>query len=297
METKNKGLGKVAFLIIGLLIGVALSAIITFCLMLINSNNTSVKDNTSIIDDTSKNDDMSEDTNSSEKIEGSGYDTAEDAVEAYVNYLKEGNLNGAFSTFAVESYVDNYDMNEYYDYSQSFNPYMPSAGQITNAFYFDSDMSRDLNIESRKSYILTGIQKQLLQIVIQNTDEDELTENPNVQMNFKDDNISTEQVMNFLSTDPDLDSIEIGDFLEDKDFDLNNYDPIELALERQEKIWGGDVDTVMVELEIGGDDYTLFMLCVCYDDKWYLADFNNVVGLSLNTTALCKGLVPSEDLP
>ena len=115
METKNKGLGKVAFLIIGLLIGVALSAIITFCLMLINSNNTSVKDNTSIIDDTSKNDDMSEDTNSSEKIEGSGYDTAEDAVEAYVNYLKEGNLNGAFSTFAVEYYVDNYDKNEYYE--------------------------------------------------------------------------------------------------------------------------------------------------------------------------------------
>ena len=53
----------------------------------------------------------------------------------------------------------------------------------------------------------------------------------------------------------------------------------------------------MVKLKIGGKDYTLFMLCVCYDGKWYIAEFNNTIGLSYGITAVSKGLVSDEDLP
>ena len=132
MESQNlnttnqnkKGFGKAAFLLIGLVIGIALTSILSYFLLMKNPKNTS------------------------EKLEGTGYDSPEKAVEAYVNYLKEGNLKGIISTFAVESYVDNYDMTEHYKYYQSFLPYGAGGEQMTSGLYFDSDMSRDLNIES-----------------------------------------------------------------------------------------------------------------------------------------------------
>ena len=108
MESQNlnttnqnkKGFGKAAFLLIGLVIGIALTSILSYCLLMKNPKNTS------------------------EKLEGTGYDSPEKAVEAYVNYLKEGNLKGIISTFAVESYVDNYDMTEHYKYYQSVHHYI-----------------------------------------------------------------------------------------------------------------------------------------------------------------------------
>jgi len=102
--------------------------------------------------------------------------------------------------------------------------------------------------------------------------------------------------MNFLSTDPELESIEIGKFLDEDDFEVNE-DSVERAVESLEKIWDSDVQPVMVELEIAGEDYTLFMLCVNYDGKWYNADFNNTIALSLGVGSTSKGLVPNEELP
>ena len=36
------------------------------------------------------------------------------------------------------------------------------------------------------------------------------------------------------------------------------------------------------------------MLCVCYDDKWYVADFNNPIGQSYGVSYSSKGLVQKE---
>ena len=275
IKQNKKGLGKAAFMIIGLVIGMALASVLTYCLMNKDSNK------------------------ASEKVEGTGYESPEKAVEAYLNYLKEGNLEGAISTFAVESYVDNYDMTEYYNYNQSFFPYGAGGGQMTNGLYFDSDMSRDLNIESRRSYIIYGLHKHLTQITLQNTDEKELADEiaeGKAQISLEEPE-SVESLMRFLSTDPALDSIVIGDFLDEQYYNPNNSEPIENSLKHQEKVWGSDVKPVMVKLKIGGKDYTLFMLCVCYDGKWYIAEFNNTIGLSYGITAVSKGLVSDEDLP
>ena len=165
---------------------------------------------------------------------------------------------------------------------------------MTGGLYFDSDMSRDLNIESRRSYIIYGLHKHLEQIILQNTDEKEIADevaDGKASISLEEPE-SVEALIRFLSTDPKLDSIVIGDFLDKDDFSLNNYEPIEASFEHAEKLWGSDVKPVMVKLKVDGKDYTLFMLCVCYDGKWYIAEFNNTIGLSLGITAVSKGLVP-----
>ena len=100
--------------------------------------------------------------------------------------------------------------------------------------------------------------------------------------------------MNFLSIDPALDSIVIGDFLSVEDFDVQP-DYLKIALDSKAKCWNSDVEVVAVEVNISGKDYTLFMLCVCYDEKWYIAEFNNVIAQSFGVSG-GKGLVPSDEI-
>ena len=270
-KTQKKSSGKALSLVIGLVIGAVITAGIALCLMKTGSKTCA-------------------------KIEGAGYSSPEKAVEAYVNYLKEGNLEGAVSTFAVESYVENFDMTGYYEYIRTFNPYNTCGRQSIVGLYSDSELTNDLLIESRKSYILAGIQRQLLQIIKNNTDNEDLEYTTSTGNTYVFDNPDeAETIIDFLSIDPELDTIEIGDFLDNDDFDVPE-EAIERQLEADEEIWDTDTEMVIVELEIDGEDYTLFMLCVCYDGKWYIGEFDNNVGFYLGLGYISMGLISDEDL-
>ncbi len=272
-EVQKKGLGKGIFLLIGLTVGVVLTCLLMAVVMTMNSKKAPAK------------------------VEGAGYDSAEEAVDAYLNFLKEGDLEGVISTFAVESYADNYDMEAYFDRLQQFNSFITNGGQMTTGFYFDSDMSRDLNIESRRAYILYCLHKQLMEIVVRNTDEEDVVDavtDMRVYMFHGDDDI--ESVMDFLATDPELGSIEIKKHLDEDDYDFASEEAMNMAVKSLKKCWGSDIEQVVVEIEIGDEDYTLFMLCVCYDGKWYIADFGNPTGQFLGVKETSKGLIPEEEL-
>ena len=271
-EPRKKGIGKVIFLIIGLAVGVVLTALIMFAVMALKSEK------------------------APETLEGAGYETAEEAVEAYVNFLKEENYEGILSTFAVESYLDNYDMTEYFEYIQAFNVYASTGGLMTTGFYSDSDFARELTIESRRAYILSGVNRQLTQVLAQNSDEEEIAKDVAEGNTVRQgDEIDADAIMNFLETDLELDSIEIGHFRDERDYDVP-AESIKNYLKHYEKMWGSEIEPVTVEIEIDNVDYTLFMLCVCYDDKWYIADFNNPITLALGISPGGKGLVPDEQL-
>ncbi len=284
-----KNLNKTKLLITGLAVGAMLTSTVS-CRPII-TNLVKSDDN----DDRTEPEFANELVVSSDKLEGEGYESPEKAVEAYLNYLKNEDIKGAMSTFAVESYVDNYDIEEYYNYAQSFSAFIVNGAQTYAGFYSDSVISRDMNIEARRSYIYSGIHDQIMQIMLDKTDEDKIVENYYYKKTFAEENISTENVMNFLSIDPALeDSIVIGDFLSVEDFDVQP-DFLKIALDSKEKCWSSDVEAVAVEVNISGKDYILFMLCVCYDEKWYIAEFSNVIAQNLGVIA-GKGLVPSDEI-
>lgn len=283
-----KNLNKTKLLITGLAVGAMLTSTVS-CRPIITSL---VKSDDN--DDRTEPEFANELVVSSDELEGEGYESPEKAVEAYLNYLKNEDIKGAMSTFAVESYVDNYDIEEYYNYAQSFSAFIVNGAQTYAGFYSDSVASRDMNIEARRSYIYSGIHDQIMQIMLDKTDEDKIVENYYYKKTFAEGKISTENVMNFLSIDPALDSIVIGDFLSVEDFDVQP-DFLKIALDSKEKCWSSDVEAVTVEVNISGKDYTLFMLCVCYDEKWYIAEFSNVIAQNLGIIR-GKGLVPSDEI-
>jgi len=270
-EVQKKGLGKGIFLLIGLTVGVVLTCLLMAVVMTMNSKKAPAK------------------------VEGAGYDSAEEAVAAYVNFLKEGDLEGAISTFAVESYVENYDMKEFLEWVQYYGMAVNSGGHLASTLNYDSDFSRELNIESRRSYIIGGICNQVLAIAVESTDEEEFAEAivNRGQYTLEDDD-AIASALEFLATDPKLEKIELGDRLDVDELYVNAM-PQDRFLENYEDIWDSDIELVIYEVEVGRDDFTLFMYCVCYDGKWYIADFNNYVGISLSSGPF-RGLVPNDYL-
>ncbi len=265
---QKKGSGKALFIIIGLAAGVVLTSLIACVVMMINSKKTPAK------------------------VEGAGYDSPEEAVEAYLNFLKEGDLDGAVSTFAVESCIDHYDMEKYLEWVQYVGITMPFAARQSPVLSYDSEFLRELNVESRRAYILNGICNQVISAAFMHSGEEEVVDRLVSRTMYElEDEDAVEHVLDFLETDPRLETIEIGDRLYEEDL-LDSDDLLDTYIKHYKKIWDSDIEMVMYEVEIDGEDYILFMLCVCYDGKWYIADFNNPVSLALGSGPF-KGLIPN----
>ena len=58
----------------------------------------------------------------SRKVEGNGYNSPEEALLAYAEALKTGNVDNILSTFAVETYVERFDLAEYWDNIGTVHP-------------------------------------------------------------------------------------------------------------------------------------------------------------------------------
>lgn len=59
---------------------------------------------------------------SAHAFEGSGFDSPEEAVTAYLEAMQEGDVQGMLSTFAIETYVDNVDAQTYLTRMGAFVP-------------------------------------------------------------------------------------------------------------------------------------------------------------------------------
>ena len=271
----KKSSGRFLFLIIGLAIGVVATSVIVLTLGKAAGG-----------------------FGKSAKLEGSGYDTPEEAVMAYAEYLKAGDFDGMLSTFAMESYIENYSVEEYLDEFKAFCPYNGNAGIGTNGTIMldDSDFSREVNLDNRRSYFASNVSKQYLIRKFVGADEDGIKSLFQGLTMVVKENDTEDMVLDFLSYYPDSEEIEIGDFLDSSDFRGLYTDNLRNYTKLREKIMGGDIEDVCLELEIDGEDYVLFVTCVCYDDRWYIADFGNFYGSCFDVPYINGGLNPADDL-
>ncbi|MBR3524924.1 MAG: hypothetical protein IKO11_03665 [Lachnospiraceae bacterium] len=269
-EPRKKGTGKFLFLMIGLAIGVCVTAVLVLVLAQMKGG-----------------------FDKAARLEGKGYDTPEEAVFSYARYLKAGDLDGIVSTFAMESYLENYSVEESYVKGGTFSPFYASGGQLNMMLGYESDLSEAVNLENRRAYVSAYVLRQSVASMMAGFDDDELSSSYNDGLMYKiSDDENLETVLDFLNTSPGFEGMSIGGYLDGSKSD--NTSGLKEYNKRKKNAWGGDTENVCMELEIDGRDYVLCMLCVCYDNKWYNAEFGNYFQLALGISPLTGGLCPAE---
>jgi len=265
-ESRIKGTGKLLFLIIGLVIGACVTAVFVLKLK-----------------------------GGFRKLEGKGYDTPEEAVLAYAEYLKAGDFDNIVSTFAMESYVDNYSVKEYYDRIRAFSPNVINVGQQYVKLGYDSDLITSINLENRKAYISGNVFRQCIIPMCAKIDDDNLSSTFTKGIPYTiGDEEKLDAVMDFINSSPEFEDMKIGECLDVSKINPDYLKGLKDSVKRKEKEWGGDIEYVCLELKIDGEDYVLCMTCVCYDDRWYNAEFSNYYGMIFAVPTSAGGLAPGN---
>jgi hypothetical protein len=196
-------------------------------------------------------------------IEGPGFAMPEDAAKAYLMGLKAQDMGAMLSTFAIESYVDNYD------FEVQIERLMMYQYNAEIRFPNTNDYARRMNIASRASQI-TGL------IIYQ-------------YMKF-----NTPEALNnskFVTIDPGTTSDFIKKFERDtKDYIFEDLEitgtqkPEDLcdvylnkknqeAIANHAKTFGADIEdvaNVVITFEANGDDWIFCPQLVRYNGKWYM---------------------------
>ena len=273
-EPRKKSSGKFVFFMIGLALGVCATAVLVLSLAQMRGG-----------------------IGKTARLEGKGYDTPEEAVTAYAEYLKAGDYNGVISTFAMESFEENYNVEEFYDRIRAFSPAIATGGQQLVMLGNDSALTTSVNLENRRAYISSNVFRQMIVPMAAQVDDEELESTFMSGITFvisDDDDLET--VMEFLGSDPGFENIEIGNFLDQSDFDFDSKRVLKEYNKYKEKAWGGDIENICMKLEIGRDDYIIFMTCVCYDDKWYIAEFGNYFSMACGIPTQAAGFCPEDSI-
>lgn len=227
-----------------------------------------------------------EEDNVSSTVEGKGFKSPEKAILAYAEALQSGDVKKILSTFAMETYVENLDMEEYLHQVSS---YVISMGLVSG-----DDYSREIRLVQRQ-YDIT----RLLGYLYMNHSERGIPENlepvpvpPSSRSEYEtmDEFIDDMTVEDWAEI---LEEMEIGDVLEDKDIIPDKltegyYDNLERLADR----YGCDeIVPLAVEITLDGKDYYLCVNVANYDGTWYNLAPMGMIATVLGADSMSCGLV------
>ena len=216
------------------------------------------------------------------KHEGNGFDSPEEAVTAYMKALSKGDIDAMVSTFAIESYVENYDLEERIETTKAISMFESGL-----CFPNSSDYVRELNNQARIGWITTQIRNGYY--VLLNA------EIPETTMSFtgEDADDAIDDLIDQLS-DPKfnkkLGSMRMGDILTAEDLEVARENTKKLY-KRYEYLNADELYDLVIEFEFDGRDYYLFMLTAQYDGKWYNVMLPSPLGLWSGLHANSGGMV------
>jgi len=198
-------------------------------------------------------------------IEGPGFSTPEDAAKAYLTGLRDQDVDAMLATFAVESYVDNFDFEASVDRMKSYN-----------SNYYDihlpntNDYTRQLNIATRRDQIADRINSQYILFnmpeEINDYDTVELEDTKAIQDFVEKFEKNTQ---NYVFDDLVITGTMPPEDLSDEFLVEKNQDNIA----EQAKVIGvdgDDVANIAITFKADGKKWVFCPQAVRYDNKWYL---------------------------
>ena len=199
----------------------------------------------------------------SSRTEGSGYETPEEAVSAYVEGLCDKDVSAMMSACAVESYVENYSLEEYVNMLKALpgytlRSYLPNVGEL----------SEGINTETCKSQIMEMMKGQYLTLTSAG-----LLEADELAFSLADYDSASDLLNDmFFYSEPEI--TFQGELLPPIFFtSADRYYSLELhySILRQNKVAGAQkyCDRAAI-VYVNGNPGLLVLGTYQYNDKWYV---------------------------
>lgn len=209
------------------------------------------------------------------RFEGNGFATPEEAVNCYLEGLKNRDIYAVISAFAIETRAEKQTLegtlNNYRSYNSATIPSFPNDGS------FLQDLNSLVLLDNIVSKIKSGILKYVF-----SSDKYEISSYGNVTL--KEDGEVEQFLASFDLTKVEaLSSLTNIRFISPKDlsekYEANN----ERGYEKNKVKYGvDDYVELVAEFEIAGKKYMIAPLVGCYNGKWYIVDLLGLAAYELN---------------
>jgi len=221
--------------------------------------------------------------------EGNGFNTPQEAAEAYIQGLADNDIETMLAACAVETYTENFDLGQMVTDFQSLQPNLADGFVPQKSFF-----SKQLDIELRRSGLVDNIRYQYLTLI-----DSTILEGLSISYNKENEDINDFLDSNFISDDSEiLSSIRFtGTYLNVDDITDGKYS-MEQNMERFRKTfarYGVDEAVCLAPvIEAGGRQYMLAVELGRYGDRWYVLMFGGQLGSILGIPNTSGGLEPFE---
>ena len=225
------------------------------------------------------------------KLEDEGFDKAEEAVTAYVQYFNEGDVEGMLSTFAIETYVDHVDADAYIEQQRGINFTQEQGIPVSNDYF------RGIAIAKRYGAVADALYYQYMSF---NLPEEYIGLADGKMLMMPDDAsiAAFTDAMNDVPMSGWFGKIELKEIMDPNELsDMFGNERMQERIRAQEKVYGCDALVEMPALlNIGGTDYLLCMQCACYEGRWYNLNTNGNLSTLLGLYYRQGGLIAYDDL-
>lgn len=228
-------------------------------------------------------------------LEGPGFDTAEEAVLAYIEAFNAGDVQGMLSTFAIETYVDHVDQQATMELRNAF------ISNLLDTCPMPTPYVRDLLVNRRWGEIAERLHGQYLLFAAPK----EYGEDIFMPVGFSSDD-RAQQIQDFLGA---FDSSPVNEWIGNIAFvgfvppeDLIGEDFMDESaqrrIERLAACHGCDeITELILQIQIAGEDFYQCLECARYGDRWYVHSLTGYAAVMLGLNTYSAGLVPAYRIP
>ena len=213
-------------------------------------------------------------------FEGSGYDTPEDAVLAYLDGLNQGDVTAMLSTFAYESYVAHVNPDYYVQRLKAFRIDSIACLPLTD------DFSRSLMLNARYGEITD--QLRYLYVVSATNYDGNITV-------IRDAEAYRELMSQFENSPMSswIGNVDFVEWLEPAALDELYSNSINIAnIGWDAAVCGAeDMAILAAHIRLNGEDAIQTMSCVRYDGRWFNLSLSNRLSIVLNMSDYSAGLI------
>lgn len=207
------------------------------------------------------------------QFEGEGFDSPEEAARAYLEAMQRGNVDEMVSTFAVETFVEHFDMEAmisvYGCYQNSFHQMLDTTDSYTQGVNVARRYGNITGQLSAQYLLLNGYEEDIGKVVMLDKDE---------EIGDFVAALNNPEWMEILA-EMEIGKIYVDDQVTEAGLALDlTSDGAQKNLSNRCEMYGcGELALVLTEVKIDGKDYFFAMDVACYDGVWYNLQPNGIL--------------------